>query len=103
MLWSAPCSTLTLFAQAPLPVRKRSLDTEEAKAQAALVGMKTVPKGYKVEVVPAEEEACRKCKKEICDLKKSLEDWRTMASSTAARDKNPVSYRRAPTATSGLQ
>ena len=42
MPWSAPCSTLTLFAQAPLPVRKRSLDTEEAKAQAALVGVKTV-------------------------------------------------------------
>ena len=57
MPWS-PCSTLTLFAQAPLPVRKRSLGTEEAKAQAALVGMKTVPKGYKVEV-PVEEETCK--------------------------------------------
>ena len=59
MPWSAPCSTLTRFPQAPLPVRKRSLGTEEAKAQAALVGVKTVPKGYRVEVVPAEEETCR--------------------------------------------
>ena len=71
------------------------------------------------------EEILAKHKKEICELKKSLEALDrdlakanldkemgakaesstlvTMASSTAARDKNPVSYRRAPTATSGLQ
>ena len=71
------------------------------------------------------EEILAKHKKEICELKKSLEaldrdlakanldkemgakaessTLATMASSTAARDKNPVSYRRAPTATSGLQ
>jgi len=70
------------------------------------------------------EEILAKHKKEICELKKSLEALDrdlakanldkemgakaesstlvTMASSTAARDKNPVSYRRAPTATSGV-